>query len=217
MSFLRLSSRTCLTQANYLIVSLSTSRNLHIDYKLIADELSVSGIIPHSDSFRLIRFTIQNTGRVIGVSKPCCPVCMKLLSGKDSFIVRGSHQTLSPCTLPKWAPESLAQDAIKYYSGRLREALEKLMKTSTELRSRARAKSTQSDALSLDTHEDHESLNFFMEDYKDYPGPRGDRVQFSSFVYYDYQQQCQAGPQSFSLNCLNISSFFLSYTQACLF
>ena len=37
---------------------LSTSRNLHKDYKLIADELSVSGIIPHSDSFRLIRFTI---------------------------------------------------------------------------------------------------------------------------------------------------------------
>ena len=95
---------------------------------------------------------------------------MRLL-GKDLFILRGSHQTLSPCTLPKWAPESVAHNAIQYYRERLRDGLEKIMQTSTALRSRTRVRSTQSDSLSGDSHED-QSHNFSTKRYNDYPGPK---------------------------------------------
>ena len=95
---------------------------------------------------------------------------MRLLS-KDLFILRGSHQTLSPCTLPKWAPESVARNAIQYYRERLRDGLEKIMQTSTALRSRTRVRSSQSDSLSGDSHED-QSHNFSTKRYKDYPGPK---------------------------------------------
>jgi hypothetical protein len=98
------------------------------------------------------------------VSKPCCPVCSKLLiNPAGPFIFRGSHQTFSACTLPKWAPESVANDAINYYKSLLREALEDLMETSAALRSRT--KSMQSDRLSLDSHE-NETQTFAKEGYK---------------------------------------------------
>jgi hypothetical protein len=65
-----------------------------------------------------------------------------------------------------WAPESVANDAIKHYKVRLREALEKLMETSIGLR--GRTKSTQSDTLSLDSREDELHLHA-TEGYEDIP------------------------------------------------
>jgi hypothetical protein len=65
-----------------------------------------------------------------------------------------------------WAPESVANDAIKHYRFRLREALEKLMETSAELRSRT--KSTQSNTLSLDSREDEIYLHA-TEGYENIP------------------------------------------------
>ena len=68
-----------------------------------------------------------------------------------NFFFRGSHEFLSACTLPKWVPESVATCAIKYYSNRLREALEDLMASSKVVRNQT--KSTQSSRLSLDSLE----------------------------------------------------------------
>ena len=107
------------------------------------------------------------------MSKPCCPECARVLgvdrADSDSFIFRGSHQTLTSCTLPNWAPQLVADDAIKHYKVRLRDALEKVMATAaTSIQSRSRALSTQSDRLSLDTRE-NESHTFAKERYKDLP------------------------------------------------
>ena len=88
---------------------------------------------------------------IIGVSKPCCPVCATILSA-NNFFFRGSHEFLSACTLPKWVLESVTTCAIKYYSNCLREALEALedlMASSKVVHNQT--KSTQSSRLSLDS------------------------------------------------------------------
>ncbi|KAF8971465.1 hypothetical protein BDZ97DRAFT_1936663 [Flammula alnicola] len=47
---------------------------------------------------------------IIGTSKRCCPVCAQLLltispvASGQSFITRGSHRTITSCTLPDWTP-----------------------------------------------------------------------------------------------------------------
>ncbi|KAF8804067.1 hypothetical protein BYT27DRAFT_7194791 [Phlegmacium glaucopus] len=70
-------------------------------------------------------------GRVIGVSKRCCPACSFLLSrlsnGPMPFITRGSYNTLSACTLPPWTPEGIVDSMNLSFGILLRRELIKLM------------------------------------------------------------------------------------------
>ena len=79
----------------------------------------------------------QNYQRVIGVSKRYCPVCFRFLGKLASwakcqpFIVRGSHSTITACTLPPWTPSEIVDEMIQHYAALLRNDLIQL-KRSTE-------------------------------------------------------------------------------------
>lgn len=92
-------------------------------------------------------------GRVIGVSKRCCPVCEYLLSrfligpegSRKEFIVKGSHTNVTGCDLPPWLPMDIVDDIIQVFGEKLRDALMKLI---TEPKIIRRSKSIDSDRLS---------------------------------------------------------------------
>ncbi|KAF8630587.1 hypothetical protein AX17_005399 [Amanita inopinata Kibby_2008] len=109
--------------------------------------------------------TIQNVGRVLGVSKPCCPVCHHLLEKLSNlpvskpfqpFVTRGTHSTISACSLPTWLPEEIVHDMNMTFGSQLRQQLIQFMSDSKSMRNRAQ--SATSTRLSLDSLEDSRDL-----------------------------------------------------------
>ena len=81
------------------------------------------------------------------MSKRCCPICIKYLdiiqggSTTNKYLVGGSHDCISPCTLPLWTPLQYL-NAMNVYWGRvLRDDLLGLMATDPFQR-RQRSKTT---------------------------------------------------------------------------
>ncbi|KDR65339.1 hypothetical protein GALMADRAFT_49554, partial [Galerina marginata CBS 339.88] len=76
---------------------------------------------------------LQEYGPVIGSSKDCCAVCARLLSitsplsSSQSFVTKGSHRTITPCTLPDWTPPHVVKQMIDYFGASLREEIGRLM------------------------------------------------------------------------------------------
>src|ERR1700742_2435284 len=84
----------------------------------------------------------QSYGRIIGVSKRCCPVCYTLIKNlstttKPGFVIKGSHGAITACTLPEWLPLGHVNDMNKHFGDMLRIELSKLMQSNiTSLRKR---------------------------------------------------------------------------------
>lgn len=86
----------------------------------------------------------------IGVSKYCCPVCSKLLTLLNpNAIVKGSHNTVSACSLPTWLPAGVVDSMNKYFAEQMKEALSRIMNDPDA--GRVRTKSTGSHRLSQDS------------------------------------------------------------------
>jgi len=90
-------------------------------------------------------------GPTIGVSKCCCPACKSLLAllrrgRSQQFIIRGSHNTITACTLPTWLPANIVDSMNDFLGGLLRNELIKIMGGSHILP--RRAESTGSHRLS---------------------------------------------------------------------
>ncbi|KAF8952139.1 hypothetical protein BDZ97DRAFT_1745881 [Flammula alnicola] len=102
---------------------------------------------------------MQTYGPVIGVSKRCCPACATFLKTlmkdrKGDFFVRGSHGTVSACTLPLWTPSNIVDSMNERFGLMLRQDLVTLMnEDKAKSRFRDRCKSTGSETLSLDSSE----------------------------------------------------------------
>jgi hypothetical protein len=73
----------------------------------------------------------KGMGSTIGVSKCCCPTCGHLLAllqkGRPQFIVRGTHNTITACTLPTWLPEHIVDSMNDFVGGLLRQEFIRLM------------------------------------------------------------------------------------------
>jgi hypothetical protein len=67
------------------------------------------------------------------------------------FLVRGSHNTVTACSLPTWLPADIVDAMNKYFGSLLRQELVKLMGSSELFRSRTQ--STGSQRLSVDSSE----------------------------------------------------------------
>ena len=114
-------------------------------------ELSVSHII--STFLPYPSDILQNVGDIIGISKPSCPVCLEVLSTlSNSFIFRGSHNTISKCTLPTWLPIDVIDSVAKTFGAQLREDLVRLVGR-RDIPTLCRPKSSQSETLSLDSND----------------------------------------------------------------
>ena len=89
---------------------------------------------------------------MIGVSKRCCPTCrhLLLLLAKDHrlpFIVKGSHSTVTGCTIPPWLPSEVVDRMNEIFGGQLRRELIKIYGSSL---TQTRSASTGSRRLSSD-------------------------------------------------------------------
>ena len=90
---------------------------------------------------------MQRTEPAIGISKPCCPVCLKAMdfftrkNPQHSCLVRGSHTRISACSLPPWIPENILNKMLKYFGGQLRMALSALLSNSVKWRQNQSAES----------------------------------------------------------------------------
>lgn len=94
-------------------------------------------------------------GPVIGISKQSCPVCSQLLTllrgyNATLFLIRGSHNTVTPCTLPAWFPSDIVDSMNQFFGGELRRELVELMDRSPIIRKRK--ESTGSHRLSSDNN-----------------------------------------------------------------
>ena len=115
----------------------------------VRQELSVSHIISTFLSYP--SHILQNVGHIIGISKPSCPVCLEVLSTlSNTFIFRGSHSTLSACTLPTWLPIDVIDGAVKTFGAQLREDLVRLVGRQ-DIPKLVRPKTSQSETLSLES------------------------------------------------------------------
>jgi hypothetical protein len=99
---------------------------------------------------------------VIGVSKRCCPICDHFLSilrnRRDNlFLVRGSHGTISSCTLPPWTPSDIVDEMIdKFGSILINDLLSFKEKVyGVQGHTLERSISSGSGTLSLDSDEGH--------------------------------------------------------------
>ena len=70
-------------------------------------------------------------GRTIGVSKPCCPTCARLLDilseSEDlarPFTFRASHGNITGCSLPPWLPTEIHKKMVKEFGKELKQHLE---------------------------------------------------------------------------------------------
>lgn len=112
----------------------------------------------------------KGCGPIIGVSKRCCPPCQYLLSLLSTkglpFIVRGSHNTVTACTLPGWLPMDIVDSMNKYFGDQLRRELVTLMDSSSFMR--MRAQSNGSHRLSSDSTEVTNEALDLPKDYYNY-------------------------------------------------
>ncbi|KAF8809715.1 hypothetical protein BYT27DRAFT_7254442 [Phlegmacium glaucopus] len=79
-----------------------------------------------------IRAQLEGFGRVLGVSKCCCPTCEFLLSlltkGQPPlYLVIGSHSSVMACTPPPWLPADIVDSMNVFFGGKLRQELIMLM------------------------------------------------------------------------------------------
>ena len=79
-------------------------------------------------------FLWKGFGRIVGISKRCCPTCQQLLlllgTGKAPFVIRGSHSTVTACTLPTWLPAHVVDSMNNIFGDRLRWELLNLIESS---------------------------------------------------------------------------------------
>jgi hypothetical protein len=68
------------------------------------------------------------------------------------FIFRGSHSTISPCTLPEWLPKDVIDAVAKTFGAQLKEDLVKLVGRQKILM-QGRPKTSQSGTLSMDSND----------------------------------------------------------------
>lgn len=91
----------------------------------------------------------------MGVSKCCCPTCGHLLrllgANGGPFIVRGSHHTVTACTLPTWLPKETVDSMNQAFGSQLRRELVDLIHCPELLRNRSQ--SIGSERLSIDSTE----------------------------------------------------------------
>ena len=73
----------------------------------------------------------------MGVSNDCCPTCKHFLSLltdiNQPFIVRGSHNTVTACSLPIWTPEHIVDLMNEAFGSQLRQELIDFMDRSESL------------------------------------------------------------------------------------
>lgn len=100
-------------------------------------------------------------GTILGISKPCCPVChclLNLLSELHAelkpFITRGAHNEFFACSLPTSLPCTVVDRLNEIFGQRLHGELKKFMTDSAWMRERTA--STTSSKLSLGTVEEPE-------------------------------------------------------------
>jgi hypothetical protein len=74
------------------------------------------------------------------------------------FVVRGSHSTVSACTLPTWLPARIVDSMNEHFGAQLRDELIGVM--SRNEFSRDRAQSTGSGRLSSDSFEEQDELPY---------------------------------------------------------
>lgn len=76
-----------------------------------------------------ISFLVKDFGPIIGISeRSCCPTCQHLLSllskQRDRpLIVTGSHNALTPCTMPTWLPGHIVDSMNQFFGAQLRREL----------------------------------------------------------------------------------------------
>jgi hypothetical protein len=80
-----------------------------------------------------------------------CQYLLEILGKGNPFVVRGSHGTVTPCTLPTWLPESIVDSMNKHFGGLLRREIIDLMGNDNIWRERA--PSTGSERISSDSVE----------------------------------------------------------------
>ena len=121
--------------------------------KDVLQDLSVSHVI-----FIVLSYpsdALQNAGRVLGISKPSCPVCYAVLTTpgwlSKPFIFRGFHSTISTCTLPIWLPNDVIVSVAKNFGTQLKADLVKLVRRRESDVLPSRPKTAQSDTLSMDS------------------------------------------------------------------
>ena len=106
--------------------------------------------------FQLIFITsLISYGRALDKLLECCPTCQQLLlllgTGKALFVIRGSHSTVTACTLPTWLPAHVVDSMNNIFGDQLRWELLNLIESS-ELLWKC-AQSTGSQRLSSDSTE----------------------------------------------------------------
>jgi hypothetical protein len=136
--------------------------------KDVLQELLVSHIISIVLSYP--SDALQNAGRVLGISKPSCPVCFEVLMTpgwlSKQFIFRGSHNTISKCTLPIWLPDEVIVSVAKKFGAQLKDDLVRLVKRGESEILPSRPKTAQSDTLSIDS-KDGSTRNPYNDDDRD--------------------------------------------------
>ncbi|KAF8237201.1 hypothetical protein L208DRAFT_557306, partial [Tricholoma matsutake] len=113
---------------------------------------------------------------ILGVSKRCCPVCSHLLSvalpphiaDLIPFVIKGSHTTITPCSLPDCLPRPILKDMVEVFGEQLRVVLDNLASTNAAVRRRSLSTGTQrisptpsepSEDESEPPHADQEEMN----------------------------------------------------------
>lgn len=138
--------------------------------KALLKEMEVNHPFFYLSVVRISLYCIQGYGRVIGVSKRCCPTCyyfLDLLITKttnaqdDKFLVRGRHPNVTGCSLPPWTPPDIVKEMNLAFGGQLRMDLIALLQAEDYFQ-RPRASSIASESLSVDSNEGpDEGLVFF--------------------------------------------------------
>lgn len=97
---------------------------------------------------------------MLGISKRSCLLCSAFLTTllqdhDQKFFVRGSHGTITACSLPTWTPSHIVDIMNQNFGLVLRQDLLTLMQLeeNASQRFRVRRKSTGSETLSLDSLE----------------------------------------------------------------
>ena len=101
-----------------------------------------------------------------------------LSSPSDPFITRGSHNTLSACTLPTWTPEEIMDSMNAWFGLQLRHELVKHMSPSLQNRPKVRTHSMDSQRLSIDSLQGIPDKRDYSENTYEkiswnHPGPTG--------------------------------------------
>ncbi|KAF8905270.1 hypothetical protein CPB84DRAFT_1845067 [Gymnopilus junonius] len=125
-----------------------------IDYK------AIQGIMGNS-SYQI------DCGRVIGVSKRCCPVCHKLIKHfvdvrGNEFETRDSHNTVTSCALPDWLPDNIIDLMNTFFGGWLRKEIIMHMKRGSMVQHSKSSGSSGGSSYDGSKHPDRVDLEIVM-------------------------------------------------------